>query len=250
MGEKGAVVGLYFSAHWCPPCRQFTPKLATVYNEIKAAGHDFEIVFISSDANDAAFNEYHGMPWLAMPFVNRTNKEECNKKYDVEGIPTLVLLDASTGDTIKSNGRIVIDTYGAAGFPFTDARLEVCDKEKEEKRAKALNDLGSLSFLASLSTIDDSESDVDVKSVTSSTEVLAIAFYKGFGCQGSTMVLPKLADIQETLGKSKLSTIIVPMEGLENFDEAMKSKMKGIPMVKFGEKSKEIAKKFEAVVDK
>ncbi|EYC15574.1 hypothetical protein Y032_0036g3220 [Ancylostoma ceylanicum] len=24
---KDKVVGLYFSAHWCPPCRQFTPVL-------------------------------------------------------------------------------------------------------------------------------------------------------------------------------------------------------------------------------
>ena len=42
-------VGLYFSAHWCPPCRMYTPKLAEQYAKLVAAGKPFEIVFVSSD---------------------------------------------------------------------------------------------------------------------------------------------------------------------------------------------------------
>ena len=26
---------LYFSAHWCPPCKAFTPELVKVYNKVR-----------------------------------------------------------------------------------------------------------------------------------------------------------------------------------------------------------------------
>ena len=59
-------VALYFSAHWCPPCRGFTPKLAEAYTGLVAAGKSFEIVFVSSDREESAFEEYFGeQPWLA-----------------------------------------------------------------------------------------------------------------------------------------------------------------------------------------
>ena len=32
------VLALYFSAHWCPPCRQFTPLLARAHAQAKQAG--------------------------------------------------------------------------------------------------------------------------------------------------------------------------------------------------------------------
>merc|ERR1719424_2821010 len=53
-----SVLGLYFSAHWCPPCRGFTPVLSEKYTALKKAGKDFELVFVSSDRNQAAFDEY------------------------------------------------------------------------------------------------------------------------------------------------------------------------------------------------
>jgi nucleoredoxin len=45
----GKYVGVYFSAHWCPPCRRFTPKLASTYNFLQATGKPFEVIFVSAD---------------------------------------------------------------------------------------------------------------------------------------------------------------------------------------------------------
>jgi len=32
-------VGIYFSAHWCPPCRGFTPKLAELHGQRRRPQH-------------------------------------------------------------------------------------------------------------------------------------------------------------------------------------------------------------------
>ena len=60
-------VGFYFSAHWCPPCRGFTPRLAELYRE--AQSRSFEIVFVSCDHDEATFDKYRSeMPWPAVPW--------------------------------------------------------------------------------------------------------------------------------------------------------------------------------------
>ena len=39
------------------------------------------------------------MPWLSMPYGNK-KKDELMKKYDIKGIPALIVCDAETGITI------------------------------------------------------------------------------------------------------------------------------------------------------
>lgn len=71
---EGKVVGLYFSAHWCPPCRGFTPKLAEFYKKHHLE-KTFEIVFVSSDKNESEWKSYFNeMPWIALPFADRDRK--------------------------------------------------------------------------------------------------------------------------------------------------------------------------------
>ena len=121
----GKVVGIYFSAHWCGPCRGFTPKLAESYNKITASGKNFEIVFVSSDRDDKSFNEYHGeMPWLALPFADRDRKDMLSKKFKVQGIPTFVLIDEN-GTTITTDGRSAISSDPTGeNFPWKPLSLE------------------------------------------------------------------------------------------------------------------------------
>lgn len=98
-------VGLYFSAHWCPPCRAFTPKLAEYYKEYKGKNRKFEIIFLSSDRDEGSYKEYFSeMPWIAPAFNEGETKQTLSSKYGVTGIPTLVILKPD-GSLKTKDGR-------------------------------------------------------------------------------------------------------------------------------------------------
>lgn len=130
----GKTVLLYFSAHWCPPCRAFLPKLIKTYHDIKATDNAFEVVFISSDHDQSAFDEFFsGMPWLALPFGDE-RKKTLQRKFKVQGIPAVIVIGPS-GRTLTTTARKLIDAYGADAYPFTEEHLEHL-KEKVEEMAK------------------------------------------------------------------------------------------------------------------
>jgi nucleoredoxin len=100
---KGKIVGIYFSAHWCPPCRAFTPNLVKFRDKHQ---DDFEIVFVSSDRDEAAQKGYMKetqMKWLAVKFGTKDIKE-LKGRYELKGIPTLIIVGPD-GKTITKDGR-------------------------------------------------------------------------------------------------------------------------------------------------
>jgi nucleoredoxin len=99
------IYGLYFSAHWCPPCRKFTPQLVAYYNQVAHDHPEFEIIFVSADksAEDmATYMRESGMPWPAIEYGKLANVPAL-QKYAGRGIPDLVIVDAS--------GKVLADSF-------------------------------------------------------------------------------------------------------------------------------------------
>ncbi|XP_016503413.1 putative nucleoredoxin 1 [Nicotiana tabacum] len=134
----GKNILLYFSAHWCPPCRAFTPKLKEAYENIKAKSGPLEVIFISSDQDQASFDDYFAtMPWLALPFGDE-RKASLSRLFKVQGIPTLVAIGPS-GKTITTGARSMIMRHGAEAFPFTKERMKEIEAEIAEKKENNLD---------------------------------------------------------------------------------------------------------------
>ncbi len=103
--EKKTLYALYFSAHWCGPCRKFTPQLVDYYNRVAPQHPEFELIFISNDRapfNMETYMKEASMPWPAVDFAKISSKAALNR-YEGKGIPCLVLVDAS--------GRVISDSY-------------------------------------------------------------------------------------------------------------------------------------------
>jgi thiol-disulfide isomerase/thioredoxin len=123
----------YFSAHWCSPCRSFTPKLITAYKGLKSyleelplpkptedengnvvAGKphkNFEIIFVSWDHSKHDMFDYvkaTEMPWLILDY-DQIDKANVVKDNKVHGIPTLLVFDR--------NGKLIIGSTEAYVSP-------------------------------------------------------------------------------------------------------------------------------------
>ncbi|KAK3141564.1 hypothetical protein QOZ80_4BG0335500 [Eleusine coracana subsp. coracana] len=109
----GKTVGLYSGAHWCPPCSAFTKQLREVYSELTILSPgSFEVIFISIDRNKQEFHtSLNTMPWLAIPYPG-TTRQELTRIFAIKGIPALMILGPD-GKVLKTDGRIVITTYGS-----------------------------------------------------------------------------------------------------------------------------------------
>ena len=106
---KGKLVAIYFSAHWCPPCRAFTPKLVE-FRDKNAA--DVEVVFVSFDKTQEDKDKYMSetkMKWPTVPYKSKSGTDLA-QKFQVRGIPSLIVLSPK-GNTVSTQARAEVTQH-------------------------------------------------------------------------------------------------------------------------------------------
>jgi nucleoredoxin len=98
LDNRGYVM-VYYSASWCPPCRQFTPILNKYYLENRKK-QNFDILLVCADRSEKAMLSYMSkMSFNALAFDKI--RSSGLGQFAGTGIPNLTVFDSS--------GKVVID---------------------------------------------------------------------------------------------------------------------------------------------
>ena len=133
--DAGKHIGVYFSAHWCGPCRNFTPKLAAAYEKVNAdgSGAPLEILFVSADNSESEFDEYRSaMPWLSVPLSDKKRIAALNGYFNTEGIPHLAILGPDLKLINKDARGAVMSDKNVEHFPWHPKLVTDVDEALDE----------------------------------------------------------------------------------------------------------------------
>ena len=104
---EAPLVGLYFSALWCPPCVGFNPLMLDFYKKANIDKLNLEIIFCSLDEDEDDFNQYlQKLPFAAIDYSD-PKLEDLTSAFAIETIPVLIIFD-NNGNLIDVNGRTSI----------------------------------------------------------------------------------------------------------------------------------------------
>lgn len=137
---------IYFSASWCPTCRDFTPQLITFYDKHKDA-KKFEVLFASWDKDEAHFTknyqEEHGS-WPAFYHSERGMIERMQTEFEVLSVPTVVVVSSSGAVQTTLGREMIAKDPEALKFPWRGVQ----GKEAAAQQRDSMKYVGLLMTLA------------------------------------------------------------------------------------------------------
>jgi len=99
---RGQVVMLNFWASWCGPCRQEMPLLENIYKKYNRMG--FTLIGVNVEPDSKAANEWLKQTPVSFPVIY-DKESQVSKLYDVQGMPSTVIIDR------KGNLRVLHRGY-------------------------------------------------------------------------------------------------------------------------------------------
>jgi len=104
---EAPLIGLYFSALWCPPCTGFNSILIDFYKKVNVDKKNIEIIFCSLDEDGADYSKYlQTLPFPAIDFSD-PKLEDLSTAFEIETIPVFMIFD-KYGNLIELNGRMAL----------------------------------------------------------------------------------------------------------------------------------------------
>lgn len=110
--NKNKLIALYFSGHFCPSCRTFTPALIKAYENWKANDQKIEIIFVSCDDTEKhyqAASQNH--LWKKIDYKNKEACDLIADHYNIKSIPQLWVFD-NKGNLITKKGKEDVSSKG------------------------------------------------------------------------------------------------------------------------------------------
>ena len=195
---------VYFGAHWCRPCREFSPHLVESYLRLKElAGDRFELVFVSSDHSyddQVLYAREVGMPWPILKF-SEVGSVRPIERWAGPAIPDLVV--------ITREGDLLYDSFRGDAYLGPQSVLDEVEpllnamNEGSESCRRALHRLNVLQYVRAAAPgtngpkpylIGLDRSHYQTLEITNLTALLAIDEH---GCVTDVKIEPQLSTVLE-----------------------------------------------------
>ena len=92
--------------------------LKDFYSEVNLTEKKVEIMYVSCDRDEQGFKEsYSKMPWITVPYNNPLH-DQLKKRFEIIGVPMVLVCEAATGFVISQKGRKDIFDHGVSCLKF------------------------------------------------------------------------------------------------------------------------------------